>query len=49
MCFNLRSFGINMPFAVYWNPPGAKLKIVKIALFAKITFFQFLSDCNFFI
>jgi len=27
---NLRSVGINMPFAVHWNPPGAKQKIAKL-------------------
>jgi len=46
---NLKSFSINMPFAVHWNPPGANKKIAKIALFAKMTFSQFLNDCNFFI
>jgi len=33
---NLRSFDINMPFAVHWNRPGAKLKI---ALFVKVAYF----------
>jgi len=28
-----------MPFAVHWNPPGAILKIAKIALFVKTAYF----------
>jgi len=46
---SLRYFGINMSYSVNWNPYGPKLKIAKIALFAKTAFFQFLNDCNFFI
>jgi len=38
-----------MTFSVHWNPPGAKQKIAKIALFAIMAFFQSLNYGNFFI
>jgi len=45
----LRSFGINIPFACIGTLMKQNKNVPKLHFSPKITFFQFLNGCNFFI